>query len=293
MITKAVLPVAGLGTRFLPTSKAVPKEMINVVDKPAIQYVVEEAVAAGIREIILVTHSSKRAIEDHFDSNYELEAELERKNKTAMLEAVRNIIPASVRVIAVRQPKALGLGHAVLCAREVVGDDDFAVLLPDVLVDGEPQSGADLGAMIARFSETGRGQIMVQQVPSDKVQNYGVAWFAVDPPQPGQSLELRGVVEKPAPEEAPSNLAVVGRYVLPVAIFDYLEHLEPGVGDEIQLTDAIDELLQQQSVEAYSMTGRTFDCGNKYGYLEATLYYGLRHPEVADGLARMIRDLAR
>lgn len=292
MVTKAVLPVAGLGTRFLPTSKAVPKEMLNVVDQPAIQYVVEEAVNAGIREIILVTHSSKRAIEDHFDTNYELERELERKDKQALLEKVRNIIPSSVRVIAVRQPQALGLGHAVLCAREAVGDHPFAVLLPDVLVDGEPHSGADLAAMIRRYEENGRAQIMVEQVAADRVDQYGIVYFSTESPKKGEHAVMQGVVEKPAPAEAPTNLAVVGRYVLPPGIFDYLATTEPGVGGEIQLTDALDELLQAQPMEAYSMSGRTFDCGNKVGYLEATLYYGLRHPEVGESLAQIIRDLA-
>lgn len=292
MVTKAVLPVAGLGTRFLPTSKAVPKEMLNVVDQPAIQYVVEEAVNAGISEIVLVTHSSKRAIEDHFDTNYELESELERKGKQELLDKIRNIIPSHVRVIAVRQPCALGLGHAVLCAREVVGNDPFAVLLPDVLVDGEPHCGADLQAMINRFQETGHAQVMVEQVEKARVEQYGIVYFSTEEPGRGAHAVMKGVVEKPTPEEAPTDLAVVGRYVLPAGIFDYLATTEPGVGGEIQLTDALDELLQAEPMEAYNMTGRTFDCGNKFGYLEATLYYGLRHPEVGDRLARMIRDLA-
>jgi len=292
-VKTAVLPVAGLGTRFLPASKAIPKEMITVVDKPVIQYVVDEAVAAGIKQIVLVNHSAKRAIEDHFDVHYELEAELERRGKEDLLKVMRSILPADVRVISVRQGKALGLGHAVMCAREVVGDNPFAVMLPDVLVDDYYQvaeSEADLAVMNQRFVESGRAQIMVEQVPMERVSQYGVVALVGDAPAAGRSQVMKGVVEKPAQNEAPSDLAVVGRYVLPARIFELLETTKPGAGNEIQLTDAIASLMQEQQVEAYRMQGVTYDCGSKLGYLQATLAYGLRHPQVGAGFADLIRQ---
>ncbi|MDF1629723.1 MAG: UTP--glucose-1-phosphate uridylyltransferase GalU [Alcanivoracaceae bacterium] len=292
MIKKAVLPVAGLGTRFLPASKAIPKEMITVVDKPVVQYVVEEAIAAGITEIVLVNHSLKKAIEDHFDVHYELEAELEKKNKTALLEVVRGIVPAGVRVISVRQGRPLGLGHAVLCAREVIGDAPFAVLLPDVLVDAEGLTGGnDLSRMLHAFEAHQAAQIMVQQVPMSRVDQYGVVSLTGPAPEAGQSVPMTGVVEKPKPADAPSDLSVVGRYVLPARIFELLANTAPGAGNEIQLTDAIAALIQEQSVEAYRMMGATYDCGSKIGYLEATLRYGLRHPELGAPLRDLINNL--
>ncbi|MCC1496266.1 UTP--glucose-1-phosphate uridylyltransferase GalU [Alcanivorax sp. 1008] len=292
MIRKAVLPVAGLGTRFLPASKAIPKEMITVVDKPVVQYVVEEAVAAGITEIVLVNHSLKKAIEDHFDVHYELEAELEKKNKTALLEVVRGIVPAGVRVISVRQGRPLGLGHAVLCAREVIGDAPFAVLLPDVLVDAEGVTGGnDLSRMLQAFEAHQAAQIMVQQVPMSRVDQYGVVSLGGPAPAAGQSVPMTGVVEKPKPADAPSDLSVVGRYVLPARIFELLASTAPGAGNEIQLTDAIAALIQEQSVEAYRMLGATYDCGSKIGYLEATLRYGLRHPELGAPFRDLINNL--
>jgi UTP--glucose-1-phosphate uridylyltransferase len=292
MIKKAVLPVAGLGTRFLPASKAIPKEMITVVDKPVVQYVVEEAVAAGITEIVLVNHSLKKAIEDHFDVHYELEAELEKKNKTALLEVVRNIVPPGVRVISVRQGRPLGLGHAVLCAREVIGDEPFAVLLPDVLVDDHGISGGnDLSRMIAAWQQQQMAQVMVEQVPMSRVDQYGVVSLSAGAPQAGQSVPMTGVVEKPKPADAPSDLAVVGRYVLPARIFSLLAETTPGAGNEIQLTDAIAALIKEQSVAAYRMMGATYDCGSKIGYLEATLRYGLRHPEVGAPFRQLIDTL--
>ncbi len=292
-VKTAVLPVAGLGTRFLPASKAIPKEMITVVDKPVIQYVVDEAVAAGIKQIVLVNHSAKRAIEDHFDVHYELETELERRGKEELLKVMRSILPADVRVISVRQGKALGLGHAVMCAREVVGDNPFAVMLPDVLVDDYyqvAQSEADLAVMNQRFVDSGRAQIMVEQVPMERVSQYGVVALDGDAPAAGQSQVMTGVVEKPAQNQAPSDLAVVGRYVLPARIFELLETTKPGAGNEIQLTDAIASLMQEQQVEAYRMQGVTYDCGSKLGYLQATLAYGLRHPQVGAGFADLIRQ---
>ncbi|ROZ81147.1 UTP--glucose-1-phosphate uridylyltransferase [Pseudomonas neustonica] len=288
-VTKAVLPVAGLGTRFLPASKAIPKEMITVVDKPVIQYVVEEALAAGINEIVLVTHSSKKAIEDHFDVNYELEAELERRGKDELLQILHDIAPPSLKVTAVRQGKALGLGHAVYCARPVVGDAPFAVLLPDVLVE---QSGdmSDLNLMTSRYAQSGQAQIMVEPVPYDRVHQYGVVDLNGTELRQGKHAPMSSVVEKPARADAPSNLAIVGRYVLPVEIFDLLAKTKPGAGGEIQLTDAIATLMGGSGVEAYRIRGRSYDCGSKLGYLEATLAYGLNHPQLgADFKALLAR----
>lgn len=292
MIKKAVLPVAGLGTRFLPASKAIPKEMITVVDKPVVQYVVEEAVAAGITEIVLVTHALKKSIEDHFDVHYELEAELERKGKTALLKALRGIVPAGVRVVSVRQGRPLGLGHAVLCARDVIGDDPFAVLLPDVLVDDSGVGGGnDLSRMVAAWDQHHAAQIMVQQVPISSVDQYGVVSLQGDAPGAGQSLPMTAVVEKPKPEQAPSDLAVVGRYILPARIFALLAETAPGAGGEIQLTDAIADLIREQPVDAYRMVGATYDCGSKIGYLEATLRYALRHPELGAPFSALLETL--
>jgi UTP--glucose-1-phosphate uridylyltransferase len=292
MIKKAILPVAGLGTRFLPASKAIPKEMITVVDKPVVQYVVEEAVAAGITEIVLVNHALKKAIEDHFDVNYELEAELEKKGKTAMLNMVRSIVPPGVRVVSVRQGRPLGLGHAVLCAREVIGNDPFAVLLPDVLVDDHGLTGGnDLSRMVRAWDQHQAAQIMVQQVPMSRVDQYGVVALRGDAPSAGQSVAMTGVVEKPKPEDAPSDLTVVGRYVLPARIFDLLATTAPGAAGEIQLTDGIAALIRQQPVEAYRMMGATYDCGSKIGYLEATLQYALRHPELGKPFRQLMDSI--
>ncbi|APX93091.1 UTP--glucose-1-phosphate uridylyltransferase [Halomonas sp. 1513] len=293
MIRKAVLPVAGLGTRCLPASKAIPKEMITIVDKPVIQYVVEEAVAAGIKEIVLVTHSSKAAIENHFDKHFELEASLEAKGKTELLEELRNIIPGDVKIISVRQPEPLGLGHAVLCARPVIGDDEpFAVLLPDVLVDDDGLSGNDLGGMIEAFAASGQSQIMVENVPRELVYKYGIVAIDGDTPAPGESAPMAQVVEKPKVEEAPSTLAVIGRYLLPGAIFPLLAETPPGAGNEIQLTDAIDALRAREGVAAYRMRGATYDCGHQLGYLEATLAFAKRHPKYAEGFAELLDKYA-
>tara|TARA_R110001599_G_scaffold282930_1_gene484798 strand:- start:2264 stop:3145 length:882 start_codon:yes stop_codon:yes gene_type:complete len=291
-VTKAVLPVAGLGTRFLPASKAIPKEMVTVVDKPVIQYVVEEAMAAGINEIVLVTHSSKRAIEDHFDVNYELEAELERRGKKELLEILRDTAPPGLKVTAVRQGKALGLGHAVCCARPIVGDAPFAVMLPDVLVE---QSGAvsDLRLMTERFALAGQAQIMVEPVPYERVSQYGVVDLNGSDLHQGKHALMSQVVEKPARADAPSNLAIVGRYVLPASIFELLANTKPGAGGEIQLTDAIATLMQQTGVEAYHIRGRSYDCGNKLGYLEATLAYGLAHPQLGNDFQVMLARYQR
>lgn len=292
MIKKAVLPVAGLGTRCLPASKAIPKEMITIVDKPVIQYVVEEAVAAGIKEIVLVTHSSKSAIENHFDKNFELEAMLEAKGKDELLAEVRNIVPEDVSIIAVRQPVALGLGHAVLCAQAVIGDDPFAVLLPDVLVDAGELPQNDLAGMIEAYDKSGQAQIMVENVPQDMTHKYGIVALEGEAPAPGDSAPLTGMVEKPKVEEAPSSLAVIGRYLLPAAIFPLLADTKPGAGNEIQLTDALETLRQQQGAEAYRMRGNTYDCGHQLGYLEATLALAKRHPQYGEGFRSLLSRYA-
>ena len=289
MIKKAILPVAGLGTRFLPASKAIPKEMVTVVDRPAIEYVVKEAVAAGVEQIILVTHSSKASIENYFDRNFELETVLEQKNKFDLLKEITDILPASVSVVSVRQPQPLGLGHAVLCAKSIVGDDDFAVLLPDVLVK-ETDERNDLNIMIERYNVSKAAQIMVESVPDSMVDQYGIVDVAETPAE-GESIIMQGIVEKPAIGTAPSNLSVVGRYVLPAKIMTLLEQTPKGAGNEIQLTDAIAMLQQSESVEAYRMKGRTFDCGSKIGYLKAVLHYGVDHPKLGDEFKILIQEL--
>ncbi|SRR3990167_1022219 len=288
-IKKAILPVAGLGTRFLPASKSIPKEMVTVVDRPAIEYVVKEAVAAGIEQIILVTHSSKASIENYFDRNFELETTLEQKQKFDLLKEIKNILPEYVSVVSVRQPQPLGLGHAVLCAKSIVGNDDFAVLLPDVLVkDVDPTN--DLSLMIQRFNETHASQIMVEAVPDHLVDQYGIVDVA-SVPNEGQSVVMQGIVEKPAVSSAPSNLSVVGRYILPAEIMQLLEQTPKGAGNEIQLTDAIAMLHQTNTVEAYRMKGQTFDCGSKLGYLKAVLHYGVDHPTLGEAFKALIQEL--
>ena len=292
-VLKAVIPVAGLGTRVLPASKSIPKEMMPVVDKPVIQHVVEEAVNSGIKEIILVTRSGKSAIEDHFDKHYELEAELSKKGKTSILESVQNIVPADVTISAVRQPEALGLGHAIQCASSLVNNTPFVVILPDVLVNNHENTSTDLSKMISAYESTGASQIMVEAVPEDKVQMYGITDCQGQTPSAGESVAISRMVEKPKQEEAPSNLAVVGRYVLPGEIMQLLDETKPGAGGEIQLTDALDTLLQSNPVEAYRMMGKTYDCGSKLGYLQANLAYGLQHPETNDGLNSFLNDLGK
>ncbi|ANF82874.1 UTP--glucose-1-phosphate uridylyltransferase [Acinetobacter sp. NCu2D-2] len=290
MIKKAILPVAGLGTRFLPASKSIPKEMVTVVDRPAIEYVVREAVAAGIEEIILVTHSSKASIENYFDRSFELETTLENKKKFDLLKEITEILPPNVKVISVRQPQPLGLGHAVLCAKAVVGQEHFAVLLPDVLVkDSDAEN--DLSLMIKRFEASQASQIMVEAVPQHLVDQYGIVDVA-EIPEEGHSIQMRGIVEKPAVEKAPSNLSVVGRYILPAKIMQLLEQTPKGAGNEIQLTDAIAMLQQTEVVEAYRMKGQTFDCGSKLGYLKAVLNYGIDHPKLGEDFKAMIKELA-
>lgn len=289
MIKKAVLPVAGFGTRFLPANKSIPKEMVTVVDRSAIEYVVKEAVAAGIEQIILVTHASKASIENYFDRNFELETTLEQKKKFDLLKSITEILPQHVSVVSVRQPQPLGLGHAVLCAKDIVGNDDFAVLLPDVLVKDESAQN-DLANMIARFDASSMAQIMVEAVPDHLTDQYGIVDVSTVPEE-GQSVVMQGIVEKPKVGTAPSNLSVVGRYVLPAKIMQLLEQTPKGAGNEIQLTDAIAILQQTDAVEAYRMKGQTFDCGSKIGYLKAVLHYGLSHAELGDKFKALIKDL--
>lgn len=272
-IKKAVFPVAGMGTRFLPATKANPKEMLPIVDKPLIQYAAEEAIAAGITELIFVTSSSKRAIEDHFDKSYELEAELEKRGNKALLAVVRNILPKGVSCVYVRQPEALGLGHAVLCAKDVVGDEPFAVILADDLINGGEQTC--LRQMVTLYGQYGSSLLAVEQVDPSETDKYGIVRTS---PGPARISQVNGIIEKPAPEQAPSTLAVVGRYILNPRIFALLETLGGGAGGEIQLTDGIAKLLLEERVLAYQFIGKRYDCGNKLGYLQATVEYALQHP---------------
>ena len=280
-IKKAVFPVAGMGTRFLPATKASPKEMLPIVDKPLIQYAVEEAVEAGCTDIVFITGRNKRSIEDHFDKAYELETELERKNKNALLELTQNILPEGVNLMYIRQTEALGLGHAVLCAAPAVGNEPFAVILADDLIDAP--KGA-LAQMMEVYNATGSSVLGVETVDPSQTGSYGIVEIA-----PKDAYQrVTSIVEKPKPADAPSNLAVVGRYILTPAIFDLLRHTQAGAGGEIQLTDAIATLLQQETVLAHAFSGQRYDCGSKLGYLQATLAYGCKHPEVGAEFAKMV-----
>lgn len=275
-VRKAVFPVAGLGTRFLPATKASPKEMLPVVDKPLIQYAVEEAAAAGITEMIFITGRSKRAIEDHFDKAYELEAELQAKQKTALLELVRSVAPPSINCIYIRQPEALGLGHAVLCARPAVGSEPFAVLLADDLMDAGEQGVSVMAQMVEVYRHHRASIVAVQDVPREETSRYGIVQSS---PWGQRTERITQIVEKPVAEKAPSTLAVVGRYLLTPRIFDILAAQGAGAGGEIQLTDGIEKLLQDEPVLAYRFEGRRFDCGSKQGYLQATVTLASRHPD--------------
>lgn len=292
---KAIIPVAGLGTRMLPATKAIPKEMLTLVDKPLIQYVVNECVAAGIKEIVLVTHSSKNAIENHFDTSFELETMLEKRVKRQLLEEVRSIVPKDVTIMHVRQGNAKGLGHAVLCGRPLVGDESFAVILPDVLLAefSANQKKENLAAMLKRFNQTKASQIMVSPVAPEAVSSYGIADCSGFEIPPGESAKIHSIVEKPSVDEAPSNLAVVGRYVFSAAIWDLLERTPIGVGDEIQLTDAIDMLIEKETVEAFHMTGVSYDCGDKIGYMKAFVEYGLHHNKLGGEFKSYLKDLVK
>jgi UTP--glucose-1-phosphate uridylyltransferase len=284
-ITKAVFPVAGIGSRFLPATKASPKEMLPIVDKPLIQYAVEEAAAAGITDLIFVTGRNKRAIEDHFDLNPELEVSL--RDKPELLEIARGVLPAGCRCIYIRQAEPLGLGHAVLCAQPVVGDEPFAVLLADDLIDAQPPT---LARMAKRFEAEGCSLLGVEEVPREHTGSYGIV-SAVD--ARAEVSEVRAIVEKPAPKDAPSTLAVVGRYVLTPAIFDLLAAGKPGRGGEIQLTDAIAGLLARERVLAMQVGGTRYDCGSKLGYLKATVELGLRHRETGKDFGEFLRQRGR
>ena len=286
-LVKAVFPVAGLGTRFLPATKASPKEMLPLVDKPIIQYAAEEAVAAGMDELIFVTGRHKRSIEDHFDKALELEAELESKGKKGLLAVVRGVLPDHVSCLYTRQPEALGLGHAVLCARPIVGDDPFAIILADDVIRAEPSV---LQQMVDVYNRYQCAVIGVQAVAPEDVSSYGIVateTFGSDP----RICRVRGIVEKPQPAQAPSNLAVVGRYILPSRIFSCLERVSKGAGGEIQLTDGIASLLQHEQVLCYQFTGHRYDCGSKMGYLQATVEYALEHPELSEKFRNYLRNL--
>jgi UTP--glucose-1-phosphate uridylyltransferase len=282
-LRKAVFPVAGFGSRFLPVTKASPKEMLPIVDKPLIQYAVEEAAEAGITDMIFITGRNKRAIEDHFDKAYELETELSIKGKRELLDAVQNVLPEGCRCIYIRQAEPLGLGHAVLCARPVVGDEPFAVLLADDLISSNPSA---MARMAERHAATGCSILGVEDVPREQTSSYGIV--SVDDAD-AEMPTVRSIVEKPASQEAPSTLAVVGRYVLTPAIFPMLAEARPGRGGEIQLTDAISRLLDKEKVLAMRLPGRRYDCGSKLGYLQATVDYGLRHPETGEAFAAYLR----
>lgn len=285
-IRKAVFPVAGLGTRFLPATKASPKEMLPVVDKPLIQYAAEEATDAGVDSLVFITGRNKRSIEDHFDKAYELEMELEGAGKRDLLEIVQNILPSKVDCIYVRQAEALGLGHAVLRAKAVVGAEPFVVLLADDLIRGDGQGVVE--QMVENYAKHGCSILSVQEVPPEETDKYGIVETR---PGPNGELLVTSIVEKPAPEEAPSNLAVVGRYLLTPAIFDKLEGVGAGTGGEIQLTDGIAALLEDEPVVAYPFRGRRYDCGSKLGYLEATVEYGLTHSELGTDFADYLKGL--
>jgi UTP--glucose-1-phosphate uridylyltransferase len=286
-IKKAVFPVAGLGSRFLPATKAQPKEMLPIVDKPLIQYAVEEAVEAGITEMVFITGRNKRAIEDHFDKAYELESELEAAGKEALLAMVRNVIPKNVNCIYIRQPAALGLGHAVLCARPVIGDDPFAVLLADDLMDADHGQKSMIAQMSDIYEKEGGSIIAVQDVPREFTKQYGI----VSGTSYIDRLEkVHGIVEKPAPQDAPSTLAVVGRYILSGRIFSYLENLGKGSGGEIQLTDGIAGMLKDFPVYAYRGAATRYDCGSKLGYLKASVALGLKHKETSEEFSKFLKS---
>jgi UTP--glucose-1-phosphate uridylyltransferase len=284
-VTKAVFPVAGIGSRFLPATKASPKEMMPIVDKPLIQYAVEEAVAAGIRDMVFITGRNKRAIEDHFDKAYEVESELAARGKTELLDLVQSIIPKSVNCIYIRQPEALGLGHAVLCAQPAVNDETFAVILADDLIDARPPV---LEQMTEVFERHQSPVLAVQRILREHSAQYGMV--RTEPLTTGIERVL-GIVEKPKPEAAPSDLAVVGRYILTPRIFHHLARVQPGAGGEIQLTDAIAAMLAEDRVLAYAFKGTRYDCGSKLGYLQATVAYGRKHGEVGKAFDQFLRTL--
>ena len=291
-IKRAVIPVAGIGTRMLPATKAIPKELLPVYDRPIIEHVVREAIAGGVTEIIFVTRSGKEAIENHFDAHYELEHRLEKKGKEMILGTVRNVVPASIKISSVRQSDALGLGHAVLCAKHLLNNESFAVLLPDVLVlDHESRdSNYSFTQLVKAWDETGVGQVMVQRVNPGVVDSYGIANLGDVALEPFKSVALKGLVEKPSPDQAPSNLAVLGRYVLPSKTLDLLENTVAGVGGEIQLTDALVKLLDTDGLNALETDAEIHDCGNKQGFLSANLAVGMRDPETNLAIKKLFKS---
>ena len=284
-IKKCVFPVAGMGTRFLPATKASPKEMLPIVDKPLIQYAVEEAVEAGCTEMVFITGRNKRSIEDHFDKAYELETELELRQKDKLLAHVRDILPPNITCLYIRQTEALGLGHAVLCAQAAVGDEPFAIILADDLIDAP--KGA-LKQMVDVYNQSGNSVLGVETIDPSQTGSYGI----VEVEQLKNYQRIINIVEKPKPEEAPSNLAVVGRYILTPRIFDLLTNLPRGAGNEIQLTDGIARLLDHEFVLAHAFDGKRYDCGSKLGYLEATVAYGLKHPETGEQFEELLKQYA-
>lgn len=290
---KAIIPVAGFGTRMLPASKSIPKEMITILDKPIIQYVIEEAYSAGIREVILVTHASKPAIENHFDVNFELEYQLEKKGKEDILSSVKSTCPPDLKISAVRQAKGYGLGHAILCAKEAANGKAVAVLLPDVLVNHyiSKLDSTNLALMIRNFNQTGQGQVMVERVADKDVEKYGIADLSDANLKEGGRVRVSGFVEKPARKETPSNYAVVGRYVLPAEIWPILETTLPGAGGEIQLTDAIDTLLKNSPVDAFHISGKSHDCGNKEGYVSTFIEFALLDERFAQVSKRVLETI--
>ncbi len=284
-ITKAIFPVAGLGTRFLPATKASPKEMLPIVDKPLIQYAVEEAFSAGITELIFITSSSKRAIEDHFDANYELEAKLAEAGKYDLLQIVKNILPKGISCVYLRQPDTLGLGHAILCAKPLIDDEPFAILLADDLIDAPIPC---LQQMLTVYEKREGSVIAVQSIDPQVIDQYGIIAYQ----SRSEKLSwITSIVEKPAPPDAPSNLAIVGRYILTPTIFSHLAKTPPGKGGEIQLTDAITRLLAHETVSALEFDGIRYDCGNKLGYLQATINYALKHSEIGTAFRQYLKLL--
>ncbi|WGZ95626.1 MAG: UTP--glucose-1-phosphate uridylyltransferase GalU [Candidatus Thiothrix putei] len=294
-VRKAVIPVAGLGTRMLPATKAIPKEMLPIVDKPLIQYVVNECVAAGIKEIVLVTHSSKNSIENHFDTSFELETMLEKRVKRQLLDEVRSICPRDVTIMHVRQGQAKGLGHAIMCAHPIVGNEPFAVVLPDVIIDDAASdlTKDNLAAMLELYDETGYSQIMVEPVPMKKVSSYGVVDINGVVLTAGESVPMTAIVEKPAVSEAPSNLAVVGRYVLAPHTWGWLKRTPLGAGDEIQLTDTIGLLMREYQVNAFHVTGKSHDCGSKMGYMMANIEYASRHSDIGKRFNAFLKEYVK
>lgn len=292
-IRTAVIPVAGLGTRMLPASKAIPKEMLPIVDKPIIQYIVEECAAAGLTQIIFVTHSSKNSIENHFDRSFELETTLEKRVKRQLLDEMQSVCPSSISLIHVRQGEAKGLGHAINCAYPVIGDQPFAVVLPDVLIDDAAcnLTKDNLADMLAHFEQDNISRILVEPVPEQNVNQYGIVNCVTEPTDAMPSVAMTEIVEKPAIGTAPSNLAVVGRYVFSATIWPLLAKTPLGAGGEIQLSDAIAMLLEKESVHAYHMVGKSHDCGQKLGYMKAVVEYGLRHPELGAAFKTYLKSL--